>query len=73
MKTKTDKAYDQSKIFKKFERFTSSEHYPGMGLGLYITHQIIEAHGGSIKVESNLGEGSTFTVKLPMQDLQLLD
>lgn len=58
---------DQTKIFKKFERFSSSEHYPGIGLGLYITQQIIEAHGGSIEVESNLGEGATFTVKLPLQ------
>lgn len=63
---------DQIKIFKKFERFVSSDHYSGMGLGLYITHQIIKAHGGSIKVESNLGEGATFTVKLPIRGLQLV-
>lgn len=60
---------DQLKLFKKFERFVCSDHYSGMGLGLYITYQIIKAHGGSIKVESNLGEGATFTVKLPVRDL----
>jgi signal transduction histidine kinase len=37
-----------------------------MGLGLYVTRQIIEALGGSVKVESTLGQGATFTVELPL-------
>lgn len=57
---------DQVKLFEKFERFASPDHYAGMGLGLYITRQIIEAHGGTINVESELGHGSTFIVKLPL-------
>jgi signal transduction histidine kinase len=43
----------------------SDRHSGGLGLGLYITRSIVEAMGGSIRVESRLGEGSTFTVELP--------
>jgi len=54
-----------------FERFYRAEDKPargGTGLGLYITKQIIEAHGGQIRVESKLDEGSTFSVSLPLND-----
>jgi signal transduction histidine kinase len=56
------------RLFAPFERAVSSRHYSGLGLGLYIVHQIIEAHGGSIRVHSRLGSGSTFTVELPRQE-----
>jgi signal transduction histidine kinase len=56
----------QERIFEKFERGTSSRHYGGLGLGLYICREIAEAHGGTISVESRVGEGSTFTVELPI-------
>ncbi|QRN95137.1 PAS domain-containing protein [Archangium violaceum] len=55
----------QERIFGKFERAVSDRHSGGLGLGLYITRSIVEAMGGSIRVESRLGEGSTFTVELP--------
>ena len=58
----------RSKIFEKFERGTLSRSYGGLGLGLYITQQIVEGHGGTIEVQSELGSGSTFTVKLPRRD-----
>ncbi|WP_408097098.1 ATP-binding protein [Peredibacter sp. HCB2-198] len=58
---------NQSKIFSRFERVASSNYYGGLGLGLFITNNIVKAHGGTIKVESTLGKGATFTVDLPLQ------
>ena len=57
---------DQKKIFDRFERAVSSEKFSGWGLGLYIVRQIVEAHQGEVHVQSKLGEGSTFTVTLPL-------
>jgi PAS domain S-box-containing protein len=55
------------KIFERFERAgVSGRKISGLGLGLYICRQIIEAHGGSIRVQSELGKGSSFTVDLPI-------
>ena len=59
-------AADLDRIFECFERAVSAKHYGGLGLGLYITRQVVEAHGGSIEVASEPGQGSTFTVQLPM-------
>ncbi len=56
---------DQARIFERFERAASVRHYGGLGLGLWIVRQVVEAHGGRIGVTSVPGEGSTFTVELP--------
>ncbi len=53
-------------IFDRFERAVADMTYSGIGLGLYITRQIVEGHGGSIHVESVPHQGSTFTVELPL-------
>ena len=57
---------DQERIFDRFERAVSARSYGGMGLGLYIAQQIVDAHGGRIHVHSARGKGSTFTVDLPV-------
>lgn len=58
--------FDQVRVFKRFERAVSVKNFSGIGLGLYITNQLIAAHGGTIRVESHLGRGAAFIVKLPL-------
>jgi len=58
-------ASDTDRIFGRFERAVSLENYGGLGLGLYISQSIVDAHGGSIRVSSTPQQGSTFTVELP--------
>jgi signal transduction histidine kinase len=53
----------QPQLFNRF--FRASREAGGLGLGLYITRQIVEAHGGRIAVDSRPGEGACFTVELP--------
>jgi PAS domain S-box-containing protein len=55
----------QEQIFQPFERAVSSRHYGGLGLGLHIVRTIVEGLGGTVRVESKRGAGSTFTVELP--------
>lgn len=60
---------DQSRIFDRFYRVNNdrSRHTGGAGLGLAIVQAIIEAHHGDIKVQSELGKGSIFTIRLPLE------
>ena len=55
-----------ARIFERFERVSSTTYDGGLGLGLYISRQIVEAHGGTIAVASVPGSGATFTVRLPL-------
>lgn len=61
---------DQTRIFGRFERAVSHQNISGMGLGLYITKEIAEAHGGVVRLESELGKGSTFILELPLSALE---
>jgi signal transduction histidine kinase len=55
----------RQKIFERFERAVSLKNYGGFGIGLFITRNLVEAHGGTIRVDSEVGKGARFTVELP--------
>lgn len=58
----------QDIVFNLFERLHSQDHYPGSGIGLAICRRAVDRMGGEIVLESALGEGSTFTIRLPKRD-----
>ncbi|MFH0900255.1 MAG: HAMP domain-containing sensor histidine kinase [Pseudomonadota bacterium] len=59
---------DQPRVFECFERAASECHYAGLGLGLWITRQIVEAHGGTIRISSRPGEGAKLVVEIPLAE-----
>lgn len=59
---------DQTRIFRRFERAVSDRNYGGLGLGLFIVHELVRAHGGEVSVRSAKGEGATFEVVLPRDE-----
>lgn len=59
---------DQPRIFQRFERAVRGGTQAGLGLGLWIVHEIIAAHGGTVHVESDVGRGARFVVELPAVD-----
>jgi signal transduction histidine kinase len=59
-------AEDQARIFDRFERAVSTRHFGGFGLGLWLVREVVEAHGGKVEVWSRPGEGSAFTLLLPI-------
>jgi signal transduction histidine kinase len=58
--------HDQPHIFEPFYRGANAEHIPGTGLGLTIVRKAVDAHGGSIQVESGESVGTTVTMRLPV-------
>lgn len=64
-----DKKY-QKKIFEQFYRIPATHHKSGYGIGLAMVKYAVKAHGGTIKVVSELGKGSTFTFTLPLNEKQ---
>src|SRR5207302_9592476 len=59
---------DQERVFRQFEQVAggSSRNQPGTGLGLTLTKRFAELHGGSLRLQSKLGQGSVFTLTLPL-------
>ncbi|WP_223502550.1 hybrid sensor histidine kinase/response regulator [Pseudomonas sp. BF-R-24] len=57
---------NQKRIFQQFERVSARHAVAGLGLGLFISEQIVAAHGGTITVQSRIGEGALFRVCLPL-------
>lgn len=57
---------DQERIFRKFERAVGGREVSGLGLGLFIVREIVEMHGGTVRVESELGQGAAFLAVLPL-------
>jgi PAS domain S-box-containing protein len=57
----------QAHIFERFGRAVSARNYGGLGLGLYIVREVVQAHGGQIRLASTTGQGATFTVELPRE------
>ncbi|HZH76364.1 MAG TPA: ATP-binding protein [Archangium sp.] len=56
---------DHARLFDRFERVRLDRSVTGYGVGLWIVRRVVEAHGGSISVESSLGDGASFIVQLP--------
>jgi signal transduction histidine kinase len=59
---------DRTRIFERFERAVSMRNYGGLGLGLWMTRQVVEAHQGAIRVEETPGGGATFEILLPLRE-----
>lgn len=63
---------DEATMERLFQPFFSSKGSKGTGLGLTVTQKIIQEHGGTIQVESSVGHGSTFRIRLPRQPPRVL-
>jgi signal transduction histidine kinase len=65
-------AEEQSRLFQRFFRAgnASARNFGGLGIGLFVSHEIVAQHGGRFEVQSELGKGSTFAFRLPLADQQ---
>ena len=59
-------AQDQGRIFERFEQALLAQTHGGFGVGLWLVRTLVEAHGGSISIDSAPNQGATFTVRLPI-------
>ena len=59
---------DRERIFQRFYQVDAARGKDGSGLGLFMVQQAARLHGGSVTVDSRIGEGSTFTVRLPLAE-----
>jgi len=57
---------EQGELFRRFRRGSTAAGLGGLGLGLHVVREIVEAHGGKVRVDARPGSGSTFTVELPL-------
>jgi PAS domain S-box-containing protein len=57
---------DQGQLFRPFRRLHAEQRFGGFGLGLFIVSEIVRAHGGEVRIESEAEQGARFTVELPM-------
>ncbi|ATB27361.1 ATP-binding protein [Melittangium boletus] len=60
------RAEDKARIFERFERAVSARNYGGLGLGLWVAREVVEAHAGRIEVADTPGGGTTFHITLPL-------
>ena len=57
---------EQGELFRRYRRGSAAAGLGGLGLGLHVVREIVEAHGGKVRVDARPGKGSTFTVELPL-------
>jgi PAS domain S-box-containing protein len=57
---------DLERVFAPFHRTAAARAFPGVGLGLHVSRQLVEAHGGTVTAQSQVGQGTTFIVELPL-------
>jgi len=62
-------AADQARLFEAFHRARNVGTVPGTGLGLHVVKRCVELHGGTIEMQTEVGQGTCFTVRLPLFDL----
>ena len=63
-------AEEQPQLFQRFfrARNAATHHFGGLGIGLFVSHEIVQRHGGRFLVESESGKGAVFSFALPLAD-----